>query len=105
MIKVKVTKNIMKQQNGILNLSVSQIVVGIIAFGIGVGTFFLLKDCMDFNLIMWIIFLELIIAVGIGVVRINGLNLFMLILLSMKTDKRPYCSKGFNEGDKDNELF
>lgn len=104
MIKVKVNKNIMKQQNNVFNLTVGQIITGIVGLLIGIGTFLLLKDSVNFNIIMWIIFLELIITVGIGVVKINGLNLFTFIILSMKIDKRPYCSKGvFN--DESDELF
>ena len=81
MIKVKVNKNIMKQQNNVFNLTVGQIITGIVGLLIGIGTFLLLKDSVDFNIIMWVIFLELIITVGIGVVKINGLNLFSFIIL------------------------
>lgn len=105
MIKVKVNKNIMKQENSAFHLTVGQIITGIIGLLIGIGTFVLLKDSVHINIIMWIIFLELIVTVGIGVVKINGLSLFSFIILSMKIDKRPYCSKGVFNEDENDELF
>ena len=103
-IKKKVTKNIMADKGIILGLTLSQLIMLGIGFLIGIGTFLLLKDTMEFNAMMWIIFLELIVVVGLGVIRIYGMNLFQLILKVLKgADKRPYSNrKGvFDEDDFD----
>ena len=93
-IKKKVTKNIMADKGILLGLSLSQLVMCGIGFAIGVGTFMLLKDYMDFNGLMWIIFLELVVVVGFGVIRIYDMNLLQLLIKVFKgADKRPYSNR------------
>ena len=94
MIKVKVTKNIMNKNTGFLNLSISQMIAGLIGVAVGFATFFLLKDYLDINGLMWIILLEMIVVIGFGIVRINDMNLFTIMIKSLKgVDKRPYSNK------------
>lgn len=105
-IKKKVTKNIMADKGIILGLTLSQLIMLGIGFLIGIGTFLLLKDTMEFNAMMWIIFLELIIVVGFGVIRIYGMNLFQLILKVLKgADKRPYSNRKGVFDDNDFDIF
>ncbi len=100
--KVKVTKNIMNKGGVIFNLSVSQLIWLGIAVIAGLGTFFLLKDYIITDVLMWIIFGEVSIIAGIGVIRINELNLFMFLLKILKgADKRPYSNtKGVYDKDE-----
>lgn len=109
MIKAKVSKNIMRQ-NAILHFSISQIVTGIIGLIIGIGIYFLLKDAVEINILMWIIFIELIVVIGFGVAKVNGMSLIKFIIVTFKTDKRPYNSKGvfnssINQEDNDYGIF
>lgn len=101
MIRVKLTKNIEKAGTGVMNFTAGQIVAFIIALCTGIGTFFLLKDYIIFDLLMWIIFFELIIIVGIGIIKINDMNLFVFIFKLLKgVDKRPYSNnKGVFDDD------
>ena len=93
-IKKRVTKNIMADKGILLGLTLSQLIMLAVGFAIGVGTFFLLKDSMDFNGLMWIIFLELLLVVGFGVIKIYGMNLFQLLIKIFKgPDKRPYSNR------------
>ena len=103
MIKVKVTKNIMNKSHGLLNLSVRQIIAGVIGVAVGLATFFLLKDYLIIDALMWIIFLEMVLVIGFGIVRINDMSLFTLIIKSLKgVDKRPYSN---NKGVFDDDEF
>lgn len=93
MIRVKVTKNIVKPGASFMNFTAGQIAAGILAIATGIATFFILKDYINFNLLMWIIFFEIIIIIGIGIIRVNDMNLFTFIFKSLKgVDKRPYSN-------------
>ena len=106
MIKVKVTKNIMNRNTGFLNLSVSQMIAGLVGVAVGLATFFLLKDYLNINGLMWIILLEMIRVIGFGIVRINDMNLFTIIIKSLKgVDKRPYSNKKGVYDDDEFSIF
>ena len=102
MIRVKVTKNIMNKGGVIFNLNVSQLIWLGIAVIVGLATFFLLNDYIITDALMWIIFGEVSIIAGIGVIRINELNLFMFLIKMLKgADKRPYSNtKGVYDKDE-----
>lgn len=94
MISKKITKNINKQKTGPFNLSISQMIAGIIGAVVGVATFFLLKDYIPFDGLIWIIFFELIIVIGIGVVKVYDMNLFQLLFKMLRgAEKRPYSNR------------
>lgn len=97
-----VTKNIMNDDEVIFNLNWKQIIWGIIGVAVGVATFFLLKDYIIFDGLMWLIFFELIIVIGFGIVQINGMSLFTIMAKSIKgVDKRPYSNtKGVFDEDE-----
>ena len=106
MIKVKVTKNIMNKNTGFLNLSIPQMIAGLVGVAVGLGTLFLLKDYLDINGLMWIILLEMIVVIGFGIVRINDMNLFTIMIKSLKgVDKRPYSNKKGVFDDDDFSIF
>ena len=102
MIRVKVTKNIMNKGGVIFNLNISQLIWLGAAVIVGLATFFLLRDYIVTDALMWIIFGEVSIIAGIGVIRINELNLFMFLWKILKgADKRPYSNcKGVYDKDE-----
>ena len=106
MIKVKVTKNIMNRNTGFLNLSIPQIIAGLVGVAVGLATFFLLKDYIIFDGLMWIILLEMIIVIGFGIIRINDMNLFTILIKTMQgVDKRPYSNKKGVYDDDEFSIF
>ena len=60
-----------------------------------IGTLLLLWLVLKINIdiIMWVVFLELVLFIGLGVVRIQGLTVLRFIA-SNPTKKRPFDSKG-----------
>lgn len=99
MIQVKITKNIMHKSTNTLGIPITpvQIIFAVIGIAAGILTFIGLKNSVNIDLLMWIIFIELAAIIGFGVVRINGMNLFAFIF-SKKVDKRPFNRKGvFND--------
>ena len=102
MIKVKVTKNIMRDGTLFFNLTLKQILPAIFSLVVAFGTYFLLKGSLNDDLLMTIIFIEIAIVIGMGVVQIQGMSLFKILILAFKgVDKRPYYIKGvFNNNEK-----
>jgi len=103
MIKKKITKNINTKVSP-FQFEVKQIIIGIVGFVAALLTYFAFRDYMPFDGLIWIIILELILVVGIGIVKINDMSLLAFILRLAKTnDRRPYSNrKGvFDEDDFD----
>lgn len=103
MIKKKITKNINTKVSP-FQFEVKQIIIGIVGFAAALLTYFLFRDYMPFDGLIWIILLELILVVGIGIVKVNDMSLLAFILRLAKTnDRRPYSNrKGvFDEDDFD----
>ena len=101
MIKKKITKNINTKVSP-FQFEVKQIIIGIVGFVAALLTYFAFRDYMPFDGLIWIILLELILVVGIGIVKINDMSLLAFILRLAKTnDRRPYSNrKGvFDEDD------
>ena len=97
MIKVELTKNVFNQRGGgLFGLKPIQIVFAVIAMAVG-GVYGLSID-----LIGWIVFIEMTIIIGLGVVRPGGKNLFSFLLSSLKPDTRYYCRE---EEEFDNVLL
>lgn len=93
MIKVKVTKNIMKPSKAYIHFTAGQIISGAVGLLAAVGTFFLLKDCVNFTLLMWIIFAELMLIICGLIIRVNEMSLLTLLMKSLKgVEKRPYSN-------------
>lgn len=101
MIKVKVTKNIIRDGTIFLNLTKKQVLFALLAIGAGLGTYFGLRSRINFDFLMTIVFMEIVLIIGIGVVHIQGMSIFMIIVRALKgTDKRPYYTEGvFNSNE------
>lgn len=95
MIKCKVTKKIMQEPGTVMGFSIGQVVILIMGCIATIGTLLLLWLVLkiSIDIIMWIVFLELVLFIGLGVVRIQGLTV-MQFIASNSTKKRPYDSKG-----------
>ena len=95
MIKCKVTKKIMQESGTIMGFSIGQVAMLIMGCIATIGTLLLLWLVLkiSIDIIMWIVFLELVLFIGLGVVRIQGLTV-MQFIASNSTKKRPYDSKG-----------
>ena len=105
MIKKKITKNINTKVSP-FQFDVKQIIVGLIGFVIAILTYFLLKDYIIFDALIWIILLELIVVVGFGIVKINDMSLFAFLLRLMKSnDRRPYSNRKGVFDDDDFTVF
>ena len=78
--------------NGLFKRAVDNADVGCAAT---IGTLLLLWLVLKINIdiIMWVVFLELVLFIGLGVVRIQGLTVLRFIA-SNPTKKRPFDSKG-----------
>lgn len=101
MIKCKVTKKIMQEPGTVMGFSIGQVVMLIMGCIATIGTLLLLWLVLkiSIDIIMWIVFLELVLFIGLGVVRIQGLTV-MQFIASNSTKKRPYDSKGvFSDAD------
>lgn len=92
MIKKKITKNINTKVSP-FQFEAGQIIVGIIGLVAAIGTYFLLRDYIVFDGLIWIILLELMIVVGFGIIKINDMSLFAFIMKLARTDdRRPYSN-------------
>ncbi len=92
MIKVELTKNIFNQRGGgLFGLKPIQLVFAAVAVVVG-----------GLTVIGWIVFIEMTVIIGLGVVRPGGKNLFSFLLSSLKPDTRYYCRE---EEEFDNVLL
>ena len=93
MIKVELTKNVFNQHGGgLFGLKPIQIVFAVIAMAVGGATvLWLMQYNLSIDLIGWIVFIEMAIIIGLGVVRPGGVNLFSFLLLSLKPDTIYFC--------------
>lgn len=101
MIKVKITKNVINKSVSPLGSIITprMIVCVVLGLGAAIATIFSLKEYIEFNALMWIVFGEIALFVGFGI-QINGISLFKFLFGKQK-DTRPFNRKGvFND---DNE--
>lgn len=98
MRKVKITKQQTVNPKAVyMGLSIPQIVIMVIGIAIALGmvALFIFVLQMPVNIVMSIVFVELLIFVGLAIIRINGLNLFKWIFMMFQSPIfRPYESKG-----------
>lgn len=98
MRKIKITKQQTINPKAVyMGLSIAQIVIMCIGIGCALGTlgllYFVLK--LDINFTMTIVFIELVSAAGMSIIRINGMNLFKFIRVAFQAPiYRAYKSKG-----------
>ncbi|MBR2177376.1 MAG: hypothetical protein IJ861_10605, partial [Clostridia bacterium] len=93
MIKVELTKNIFNQRGGgLFGLKPIQLVFAAVAVVVGgLTVLWLVQYDLSIDLIGWIVFIEMAIIIGLGVVRPGGVNLFSFLLSSLKPDTRYFC--------------
>lgn len=98
MRKVKITKQQTVNPKAVyMGLSIYQIIIMAAGIGLALGivALFIFVLGISVNLTMGVVFVELLIFVGLAVVRINGMNLFKWIFVMFQTPIfRPYESKG-----------
>ena len=105
MIRVKITKNIIRNGALLMGMTVSQIVTAVIGLVVSGIEIVLLYNVMDINGIMTIVFFTLLLFVGLGIVKIQGLSLFKFLVLALKgPDKRPYSTNGIFTETKENSM-
>ena len=95
MIKVELTKNIFVERAGLFGLKPIQIAftaVGLVIGGLTV--LWLMQYGLSTDLIGWIVFIEMTIIIGLGVVRPGGANLFSFLMSSLKPDTRYFSYQG-----------
>jgi hypothetical protein len=68
----------------------------------GLTVLWLMQYDLSIDLIGWIVFIEMTIIIGLGVVRPGGKNLFSFLLSSLKPDTRYFCRE---EEEFDNVLL
>lgn len=104
MIKVKITKNVINKSVSPLGSALTPrlIVYTVIGLAAAIATFFALKDSIEFNALMWIVFAEIALFVSLGI-QINGVGVLNLLFGKQK-DTRPFNRKGvFN--DENESIF
>lgn len=102
MIKVPLTKNFFKQSTGIFGLSPVQLIFAGVAVVVGgITGFGLMQFGMSLDAVGWIVFSEMAIIIGLGVIRIGGMNLFTYFIKSMKKDKRYFNRNGVFDSDEE----
>lgn len=105
MIKVKITKNIIKRSNNTLGIGTKEIITTLIAAAVGVAMYFLLKNVMSMGALLTLIFVVLGTIICFGCVNMQGQSMFELMIKSLKgAEVRPYESKGvFSDYGKSDE--
>lgn len=100
MIKVKVTKNIIRKNEVAFGFNVSQVIVAAIGLTVGVIELIALKNVLSYDMRMTIVFITMAVFIFGGVVQINGMSVVELFSKSLKgVDKRPYNRKGVYSND------
>lgn len=95
MIKVKVTKNIIRKGNNSLGLSTKQMVIAAIAAMLGVAMYFIFRNMMNLEVLFTLIFIVVAGIIMFGCVNIQGMSLFEYFLKMFKgVDVRPYKTEG-----------
>lgn len=98
MRKVKITKQQTVNPKAVyMGLSIPQVLLMAVGIGIALGAvaLFIFTLKVPVNLVMAFVFVELLLFVGLAVIRINGMNLFKWIIVMFQSPIfRPYQSKG-----------
>ena len=106
MIKVKVTKNIIRKNEVAFGLNRAQVIIAAIGVIIGILEINLLKGITTTDTRMTIVFFSMAAFIFGGIVQINGMSVIGMLSKSFKgVDKRPYNKKGVysNENNSANK--
>lgn len=100
MIKVRVTKNIIRKNEVAFGFTRSQIIVAVAGLLIGAAELKLLSG-LNTDLKMTIIFVTMAAIIFFGILQINGTSVIGMLLKMLKgVDKRPYDRKGVYSDEK-----
>lgn len=102
MIKVRVTKNIIRKNEVAFGLTRAQVIVASIGFVIGLLELKLLKGITSLDVRMTIVFFTMVTFIFGGIIQINGTSLITTLKKSIHgVDKRQYNKKGvYNDDNK-----
>ena len=77
---------------GLKPIQIAFTAVGLVMGGLTV--LWLMQYGLSTDLIGWIVFIEMTIIIGLGVVRPGGVNLFSFLMSSLKPDTRYFSYQG-----------
>ncbi len=98
------TKNIVKKGTFFMGLTKKQIIIIVAGGLVAIGSLALFIFVLNWNIdiTMTIIFFELMLVIGLGVININGMSLFKYFLSVFKTPvARYYSTKGIHDNHEE----
>ncbi|SFY12060.1 PrgI family protein [Ruminococcus sp. XPD3002] len=100
MIKAKITKNIIRKNNNSFGISTKQMIIAGAAAILGILMYLILRNHMNTQLLMTLIFIVLGVIIFFGCVNIQGMSLFTFFVKTFKgADVRYYETKGVFSDD------
>lgn len=93
MRKIKITKNIVDKNAWIMGLSKKQIAVGAVGAAVAGFSLYLMWGKLPTQLMMTIVFVELMIVVLVGFIKVNGMSIVSMLIASFKKKVRTYHSR------------
>lgn len=93
MRKVKITKNIVDKNAWIMGLSKKQIAVGAAGVAVAGLSLYLMWGKLPTQLMMTIVFVEIMIVVAVGFIKVNGMSLVSMLIASFRKKVRTYHSR------------
>lgn len=102
MIKVKVTKNIIRKGEVAFGFNKKQIMVGAAGIATGITMYMSLRKVMSTDMLMTLIFITMTAFIVLGIAQINNVPLLAFILKG-SNDKRPFNRKWTEEAERIDE--
>ena len=96
MIKVKVTKNIIRKGEVAFGFNKKQLIVGAAGIATGITMYMSLRKVMSTDMLMTLIFITMTAFIVLGIAQINNVPLLAFILKG-SNDKRPFNRKKWTE--------
>lgn len=93
MRRVQITKNLINKGAWFMGLSKKQIITGGVGLAVAGLTIYALWDKLQVDLMMLIVFIELLLVVAVGFVHINGVSLIQVVLSMFKKQEIRYFSR------------
>lgn len=93
MRRVPITKNLINKGAWFMGLSKKQIVTGVVGLAAAGLTIYALWGKLQVDLMMLIVFIELLLVAAVGFVHINGVSLIQIVLSMFKKQEIRYFSR------------
>lgn len=93
MRRVQITKNLINKGAWFMGLSKKQIVTGAVGFAAAGLTIYALWGKLQVDLMMLIVFIELLLVVAVGFVHINGVSLIQVVLSMFRKGNIRYFNR------------